>query len=127
MSWNRATAAAALTAALQTAAGETAFVFERPPNTVNPPAIVIGRPTQVLYGTAALGIDEATLPVLCVGPLDGEDIVDGLIQTVRAAVADHNLGGTVQHVYPEAERNWHNLNVAGADLLQAEVTLIIQM
>jgi hypothetical protein len=134
MSWSRTAAVAALVSALNTAAGNlpdgsagTVFVFPSPPDTVNPPAIVVGRPTQVLYGTAALGIDEATLPVLVVAELDGEDTIDGLIHTVRQALKDPMLGGAVQNVYAEAERNWSNLNVAGADLLQAEVTLIIQM
>jgi hypothetical protein len=127
MAWSRTTATQALVAALQVTAGESVWVYGKSPNTVNPPAIVVGRPTEVVYATAGFGIDSATLPVLCVGPVDGEDMVDGLIAMVRAALSDPSLGGAVQSVYAEAERNWHNLNVAGADLLQAEVTLIIQM
>jgi hypothetical protein len=134
VSWSRPEATTALVAALNAAAGNapdgsagTVFVFGKSPATVNPPALVVGRPTEVIYATAGLGIDDATLPVLCVGPIDGEDVVDGLIQLVRSALTDPMLGGAVQSAYAEAERNWHSLNVAGADLLQAEVTLKIQM
>jgi hypothetical protein len=127
MTWSRVDATAALTAALQATCGEGVWIFARPPMTVNPPAIVVGRPTEVVYATAGFGVDRATLPVLCVGPADGEDMVDTLIGLVRASLADPSLGQAVQTTYAEAERNWHNLNVAGADLLQAEVTLIIHM
>jgi hypothetical protein len=128
MSWSRAECAAALAAAIQTQIGETVFVYPRPPFTLNPPAIVVGRPNEVRYSTFAFGIDEADVPVLCVGAADGEDIVDGLIQAVRAAVnADLTLGGVVQCVGDTRERNWRNLNVAGIDVLQAEVQLTIQM
>jgi hypothetical protein len=127
MAWSRQTAVPALVAALQTTLGETAFVFEKPPQTLNPPAVVVGRPTEVLYSAWALSVDEVTLPVLCVGPGDGEDIVDGLITAVRAALADPMLGGAVQSCVASAERNWRNVVLAGVDILQAEVTLTIRM
>jgi hypothetical protein len=127
MSWNRTNAAAALVSALQTQTGATVFVFPKPPQTLNPPAIVVGRPTEVLYSAWALSVDEVTLPVLCVGPGDGEDIVDGLITAVRAALADPMLGGAVQSCVASAERNWRNVVLAGVDILQAEVTLTIRM
>jgi len=110
-----------------TAAGSLATVFEKPPGTLNPPAIVVGRPSEVRYGVAALGIDECDLPVLCLGPMDGEDDVAALITLVRKAITDPQLGGAVQTAYPAIERNWRQVNVAGTDLLQAEVSFVILM
>ena len=128
MTWNRSAAAAGLEATLQAVLGETVWVFQKPPQTLNPPAVVIGRPTQVDYSMVAFSIDQATLPVICLGPVDGEDTVDELITAVRDAVgADITLGGAVQHCAATREQNWRLVNVAGADLLQAEVQLTIRM
>jgi hypothetical protein len=128
MSWSRADAAAALTAVLQTAMGETVFVYPKPPGTVNPPAVIVGRPSEVRYSTVAFGIDEATLPVTCVGPVDGDDAVDQLVGAVRAALLpDPSLGGVVQACWPADERAWRQASVAGVDVLLADVNLTIQM
>ena len=110
-----------------TAAGSLATIFAKPPATLNPPAIVIGRPTEVRYSTIAFAIDDCSLPVLCIGAVDGEDDVAALIDLVRGAITDATLGGAVQTAFPAVERNWRQINVAGADLLQAEVTFSIQM
>lgn len=130
MSWDRSIAAPALGQALAdavAAAGETITVYNQPPGTLNPPAIVIGRPVEVRYSTIAMNIDECSLPVLCVGPVDGEDRVAQIITFIRQNVTNTDLGGTVQIAYPAVERNWRQVNVGGADLLQAEVTFTIQM
>jgi hypothetical protein len=129
VSWSRTDCAAALAAAIQAQFGETVVVYPKPPQTINPPAIVVGYPAEVRYTTFAFGVDEADLPVLCIGPLDGPEMVDDLIQGVRAAVngPDLTLGGVVQGVGDTFERNWRPLNVAGIDVLQAEVALTIQM
>jgi hypothetical protein len=127
VTWNRQAAATAVAAALQATLGETVFVFPKPPQTVNPPAVIVGRPTEVRYSTVAFSIDEATIPVTCLGPLDGEDVVDGLIAMVRASFADRSLGGVVQACWAADERGWRNVNVAGVDVLVADVTLTIQM
>jgi hypothetical protein len=103
-------------------------IFERPPSTVNPPAVVIGRPTEVRYSEAAFGVDMADFGVLCVGPIDGDDIVDGLIGFVRSAIGpDPTLGGTCKSLVAGAERNWRALRVAGVDVLVAEVALEVMM
>ena len=89
MSWQRSLVAAALADVLKAAQGEgdTAAIFSAPPETLNAPAIVVGRPTEVRYGVAGFGVDEATLPVICLGPSTGEDTVDGLISFVREVLA----------------------------------------
>jgi hypothetical protein len=134
MSWDRATAAKALANELANAplvnplsTSAPATIFEQPPGTVNPPAIVIGWPIEVNFSVIAPGIDQATLPVACVGPFDGSDLVAELVANVRAGVVDSTLGGAVQICYPTAERNWGQINVAGTDLFRAEVIFTIQM
>ena len=128
MSWSRALVAAALADALKAAqwAGDTASIFPAPPETLNAPAIVVGRPVEVRYGVAAFSQDEATLPVICIGPATAEDTVDGLIAFVRGAVAaDPTLGGAVPSCTATSERNWRALRIAGAELLGADVILTI--
>lgn len=127
MTWNRTAAAAAVTAALQTVLGETVWVYERPPGTVNPPAVIVGRPTEVRYSIPAFSIDEATLPVTCVGPHDGDDLVDQLVTQVRASFPDPSLGGVVQACWPVDERAWRQASIGGVDVLLADVNLTIQM
>ena len=127
MSWDRSKAAPALAEAIA-AANPAVSVFDKPPLTLNPPAIVVGRQTEVAFATSAFGVDEATLPVFCVGPADGDDIVAGLITAARDAIdVDPTLGGIVQRCDPVAERNWRGINVAGTELLQAELSLLIRM
>jgi hypothetical protein len=128
VSWDRSAVATALVTALQTQVGETVFVFPKPPQTINPPAMIVGRPTEVRYSEIAFAIDLAQLPITCVGPADGEEMVDGLIGSVRDALpSGSNLGGLVQVVYADSERGWRNLNIAGVDLLLADVNLTIHM
>jgi hypothetical protein len=129
VSWQRALVAAALADTLKTAQGsdDTAGIFSQPPETLNAPALVVGRPTEVLYGVAGLGMDQATIPVICIGPSTGDDIVDGLIHFVREAVrADVTLSGAVPSCICTSERNWRPVRIAGADLLAADVVLTIQ-
>ena len=104
------------------------MVFDRPPGTVNAPAVVVGRANTVTYGTGALGIDDAELPLVLIGGADDMDGVEALKATVRQAVNDDpSLGGVVQLVYPELERNWRVLIIGGAELLTVEVILQIRM
>jgi hypothetical protein len=127
VSWNRVGAVQAIVAALQQTAGDLAFIFDKTPQTINPPALVVGRPLEVGYSSAAFGIDEATLSVICVAAADGEDVIDQLITLVRASFPDPSLGGAVQSCVCTNERNWRNATVSGIDILQAEVILSIQM
>jgi hypothetical protein len=131
MSWDRTPVAKALvvaiTAELEAQAIEAA-VLDRPVYSVNPDAIVIGRPSEVRYGAAAFGIDEANLPVLCLAGPEQDDTVTELIGVVRAACdADMTLGGVVQYIDCTGERAWRSINVGGADYLGAEAQLLIQM
>ena len=59
MTWDRTKVADALVSMLGAATGVK--VHERPPETLNPLCVVVGRPQPVAYAVAALGIDDATL------------------------------------------------------------------
>lgn len=131
MSWHRAPVAKALEAAivaeLDTLELEVT-VFDHPPFSLNPPAIVIGRPSEVRYAAASFGTDEVVLPVACVAGAEQDDAVSELIAVVRGAAAhDQTLGGTVAIAYVTGERSWRNVNVGGADYLAAEAMLAIEM
>ena len=129
MSWARALVAGAVADVLKAAQSDTDTfsVFANPPETLNAPAIVVGRPTEVRYNIGAFGIDEATLPVVCVGPSGGDDVLDALITFVRTAIgADVTLGGVVPSCIVTAERNWRPTRIGGADLMAADVVLSVQ-
>lgn len=131
MSWDRTPFAAALAKALDAelaVSDVTATVFEKMPFTLNAPSIVIGRPSEVRYSEAALGVDAASVPVTVVAGADQDETAAELIGVVRAAIgADEGLDAAVQSCVPRSERNWAHVNVAGTDLLRADVILDIQM
>ena len=128
MTWQRSPVAAALVDILTTATAGGVYVHDKPPTVINPPAIIVARPTTVNYATAAFAVDEATLPIVVAGAMDGDDLVDTLRDAVRRAVdADPTLGGAVKSATATAERNWRNLTVAGVELLVAEIILTVLM
>jgi hypothetical protein len=105
----------------------TVTCFERPPATLNPPALVVSRPTVVRYSAFAFGVDEVELPVICVGALaGGEDPVTELTAIVRAAVAAQpTLAGTVKGATADEERNWRAVTIGGVECLAVDVILSI--
>jgi hypothetical protein len=122
------TVAAALVSILTAATEGAVTCFEKPPATINPPAVVVSRVERVTYSAAALNVDDITLPVLAVGAMDGDDTVSALAEVIRQAVlANRSLGGVVQAAWPFEQRNWRGINVAGIDLLTVEIVLSIQM
>jgi hypothetical protein len=130
VSWDRGPVAKAIAAAVETAATAQSVevsVFEKPPFTLNVPAIVVGRPSQVRYSVAGFSIDDVELPVLCVHGPDQDDAVSDLIALVRSSLTDQTLGGVVQLCIATGERYWRNLKVAGADVLAAELVLTVNM
>jgi hypothetical protein len=128
--WTRAPVADALTSLVATFAGEqgvAATVFAKPPQTLNVPAVVVGRPRLVRYSTIGFSVDDVELSVTCFGPMDGDDTVDLLAGIVRDAVrADPSIGGTVAAAYPLEQINWRAINIGGADFLATDVVLAIQ-
>jgi hypothetical protein len=128
MPWDRATVTASLAQLLSAALGGAVTVFDRPPLSLNVPAVVIGRAENVQYGVPTMGIDTTTLPVHCVGAIDADDTVDALKATCRSAVFDDpTLAGTVQRATCTGERNWRNVPVSGAEVLAVDLIIDITM
>ena len=128
MTWSRSLAAGALADALKAADDGSTNIFASPPMTLNPAAIVVGRPIEVRYATAGLGVDEVELPVVCIGAMEGDDVVDALMTFVRSTVmADPSVGGALRSASPSLGRNWRAVRIAGADLLAADLVLEIRM
>jgi hypothetical protein len=127
MTWNRADAAAAVAAILEPL-DPSVSVFAAPPETYNPPAYVVGYPTNVVYDLPAFGIDQATLPVIAAAGLSQVDYVDELLEAAKKAInAAVALDGAVQSCRVAEQQNWRVLNVAGVEMLAAEITLEIRM
>jgi hypothetical protein len=127
MSWRRSPVAAALVQVLSTA-GLDATVFANPPTTLNPPCVVVGRETNVNLATAGYSVDEATLPVAVVGPMDGDDVVDYLRDQVRKTIdANPTLGGAVPSCHVTNYRNSRNVTVAGVEILAVDLILTIRV
>jgi hypothetical protein len=127
MGWDRQAVADALVGVLGPATGVK--VHPLPPEIINPPCVVVSRPQTVVYATAGLGIDDATLPLIVAGGVETEAAIETIKTACRQAVlADPSLGGTVQACWPGEERNWRNLTGAGGvQLLLVELVLQIQM
>jgi hypothetical protein len=128
MTWDRQTAAGALADVLSAALGGVR-VHDSPPEIINPPAVVISRPAQVLYSTAGFSIDEATLPVIIAGGIEGEDGMEVLKNNCRKAIdADPTLGGLALSAVATEERNWRNVTGAGGiQLLLVELIVTVRM
>ena len=131
MSWNRALVAPALADVLQTtasAAGDTVAIFDHQPTSLNPPALVVGRPSDVTFAVFSFGTDLATLPVMCVAGADEENRAAELVELVRLAVTEQpSLAGVVQECTATAERNWRNNTLGGVELVLVDCVLTITM
>lgn len=132
VTWSRKVAATALAdtlrSSIEAAGGNGVTVFERPPATLNVPALVISRQATVDYGVEAFGVDVAQLPVVCLGALGDVDQVDELVGIVLDAVDDdRTLGGAVRSCTPNSTRNWRAQKIGGADTLALDLLLDITM
>jgi hypothetical protein len=127
MSWQRELVAQALAVILAEACPD-ASVFDHPPATVTPPAVVVSWPTTVTYNESGFGVDRAAMTVALVAPVDGEALIDSLKAAAREAILeDKTLAGSVASAVATGERNWRVVNVAGVDVLQAELELELIM
>lgn len=127
MTWDRTAAAAALADVLEVGTGDLVAVFEGPPPTLNPPALVIMRPS-VAFSTPTFGIDEATWSIMAAVGVGQDDALDDLLAAARQAViAEPTLGGAVQLCRPTELRPRGIINVAGGDYLTEELILETRM
>jgi hypothetical protein len=128
VSWDRPAAAAALVDVLTAATDEVVTVHDKPPSTLNAPALVVSYPTTVTKHVPTFAIDQATVAVLGVAGVEDGDGLDELLDDATTAIeADPTLGGAVQYAKPVEWRNWRIMTSAGASLLVAELALEIRM
>jgi hypothetical protein len=127
MGWNRTAVAAALGEVLA-AIDPSVSVFPTAPETFNAPVYVVGYPRIVIYANPAFGVDTATVPVMVgVGSLEA-DKADAMLGAAKSAIeADVTLGGVVQTVRVTEQTGWRRLNVAGAEILAADLICDIRI
>jgi hypothetical protein len=125
MSWSRAPVAAALVDVLTTAIDGTVTVFAEPPQTLNPPAIVVG-PATMTYAVAGFAVDDVELTVMVIVPVGRLNDLDALARKVHDAIlADSTLAGSVKVAWPIEQRNSRGVVIAGIDLSVVDVVVRI--
>ena len=103
-------------------------VFDRPPTTVNPPALIVQFPTTVTKHVPTFAIDQVDWTVTAVAGLGDPETIDTLLAVATAAVEDDpGLGTVVPICKPVEHRNWRLLTVAGTDMLAADLILETRM
>jgi hypothetical protein len=105
----------------------TVPAFAQPPETVNPPAYIVGLDESVEFDVAGFGMDLARLPVICcAGPFETARVRE-LRDAAKAAVdADRTLGGLNAAVTGRSSRNPRLMTIAGAQLLALDLILEIR-
>ena len=126
MSWDLQTLADALAAALEPIA---ATVYDEPPTSLNPPALVVSFPELVELEGAALGLDVVTIPVVAVvNWAESAAAMGELIKFARTALeVDPRLGGAVAFARLGQVRAIRAEKVSGIDVLTADLVLTVQM
>jgi hypothetical protein len=129
VTWDGATARAALSGVLEAAfAGTNVSVFPAPPSTFNAPALIVQYPLTVTKFVPSFGTDLAAWSVMAAVGLEQSDELDGLANDVAAAVfLDPSLGGAVQVAKVTELRNWRIVTTGAAELLSCEIALETRM
>jgi len=124
MTWDLVTLGEAIAAALEPTGVKA---FASPPTTLNPPAYVVNFPDNVDFGTVSLSLDTVEVSVSAIIGLSAppSDLAD-LIAKARDAFNDRRLGGAVANCNNTGARGIRTAQVAGIDVLTAELTLTIQ-
>jgi hypothetical protein len=127
MTWDRSTAAEAIAGVLA-ALDATVSTFATPPQTLNPPAYVVGLPTDVARNSSTFDVDLVTIPVSAFGGLGEYDRVDDLVRVAAVALeADPTLAGVVKSCTVPHFNNWRTVAIGGAELLANDLVLEIRM
>jgi hypothetical protein len=127
VSWDRPKAAHALAQVLEAALPEVS-VFDHPPPTMNPPALVVQLPTTVVPSSPTFGTDTATWTVLAAVGADQADGLDDLLRSASAAIKlNPRLDGATQLTRVTEWRDWRLMAVAGAELMVAHLVLETRM
>lgn len=101
--------------------------FASPPSTLNPPALVVSYPELVDLGSRALGLDTATIPVVALvglsAPLsDLEALINGVVSVIGA---NRTLSSAVANAYVDTVRSIRSAQVAGVDVLAADLVVMV--
>jgi hypothetical protein len=129
VSWSLVAVSEALAATLSAALNpDSVTVFASPPTTLNPPAVVVSYPAPVVFGTRALGVDTAAIPVICaVGLTAPLSSLDALLESTRAALdADRKLGGAVKSCLVTELVDIRSASIAGIDLLAGYLSVSVE-
>jgi len=131
MTWQRAPVATALAAMFTAATADQVppvSCFERPPETLNAPALVCTDPATVGKRTAGMGVDQTEFVVTDVCALELSDDLDALLDVAdRAILADPTLGGVVLTSVVTEYRNWRPLQIGGAPFRAADLAIRIDL
>jgi hypothetical protein len=127
VTWERSTAAAAIVEVLSQL-DPAVSVFVTPPETLNPPAYVVGYIRSLLYDQSSFATDAASLTVSAVTGANDVDRCDAMLRDAKVALhADPSLAGAAQHCRVSEQGNWRRLNIAGSELLAGDLTVEIRM
>jgi hypothetical protein len=127
VTWSRAEAAAAVALVLSEL-DPVVSVFVTPPETLNPPAYVVGYARIVMYDQPSFAVDAATLTVSAVTGANEVDRCDALLHDAKVALnADPSLSGVAKHCRVMEQGNWRRLNIAGSEVLAGDLTVEIRM
>jgi hypothetical protein len=89
---------------------------------------VVSLPVTVSYDLIAFGVDQADLPIVCVGHDGDFDGVEALMETARGAIgADRTLKGTAQEAHCTEERSWRRLRAGGTEMTAVDLIVQIRM
>ena len=106
---------------------EGATTYSSPPLSLNVPALVVGYPETVELNTA-MGLDTATIPVVCVvGFADPPSRMGTLIAAARAAVSgDRKLAGAAALARLSSVRTMRADKVGGIDVLICDLVMTVE-
>jgi hypothetical protein len=127
VTWSRSEAAAAVVSILSEL-DPVVSVFAQPPETLNPPAYVVGYVRMVMYDQPSFAVDAANLVVAAVTGANEVDRCDAMLHDAKVALnADPSLSGVAKHCRVIEQGNWRRLNIAGSELLAGDLTVEIRM
>jgi hypothetical protein len=123
MSWDYRSSSSAIVAYLADAL-PLVSVYDRPPATFNPPAVILAHPQLVTRNQPRFAVDRVTWPLMCVAGANQADYVADLLDQVAAVIDDDpSLGGEVQSATAATFGGWRITDVSGIQVLAADVTL----
>lgn len=126
MSWDYPSSSQAIVDTLE-AVVVGVSVFDRPPPSFNPPAMIVAHPTLVTRNQPQFGIDLVTWPIICAVGADQADRLAELLDAAAGALeTDPALFGIVQSTRAVSYQGWRIMDVSGIQVLAADLTIEIR-